>query len=163
MDDVTKMKNIWRFLFWFYITILFMVVVVKFRGSFMELSNTIASVKANRIDGLWNINLIPLRSIGPQLTHINEWWALKNILGNIIVFMPFGFLFPLAYPRGKGLIRMFVIAVFSTLLIENFQLITMLGAFDIDDIILNVLSMLTGYVLIVSLERFSFKGKHEQS
>lgn len=129
----------------------------------MELSNKIASVKANRIDGLWNINLIRPRSIGPQLTHINEWWALKNILGNIIVFMPFGFLFPLAYPRGKGLIRMFVIAVFSTLLIEIFQLITMLGAFDIDDIILNVLSMLTGYVLIVSLQLLPSKGKHEQN
>lgn len=129
----------------------------------MELSNKIASVKANRIDGLWNINLIPLRSIGPQLTHINEWWALKNILGNIIVFMPFGCLFPLAYPRGKGLVRMFVIAVFSILLIEIFQLITMLGAFDIDGIILNVLSILIGYILIVSLQLLYFKGKYQRN
>ena len=26
------------------------------------------------------------------------WWALKNLLGNLLPFIPFGFLLPIAYP-----------------------------------------------------------------
>ena len=65
------------------------------------------------------------------------WWALKNLLGNLLPFIPFGFLLPIAYPRIK--------AFFKVLFIEIFQYMTRLGSFDIDDIILNMVGVLSGY------------------
>ena len=149
-------KRIWKLLFWVYIVVLFIVVVIKFEGSFLRLINKIDSVKGNRAMGLWNINLTPFRSIGPQLARINQDWALINIAGNILAFVPFGFLLPLAYPKSRGVIRMFIIAFLSVLLIESFQLITMLGTFDVDDIILNVPSILLGYGIFILLQQFYF-------
>lgn len=149
-------NRIWKLLFWSYIAVLFVVVVIKFEGSFLGLIDKIDSVKRNRAIGFWNINLIPFRSIGTQLARINQDWALFNIVGNIIAFIPFGFLLPLAHPKSRGVIRMFIIAFLSVLSIETFQLITMLGTFDVDDIILNVPSILLGYGLLVLLQRFYF-------
>ena len=68
------------------------------------------------------------------------WWALKNLLGNLLPFIPFGFLLPIAYPRIKALVGMFAV-----LFIEIFQYMTRLGSFDIDDIILNMVGVLSGY------------------
>ena len=82
-----KSKKMIQIVWWLYICLLFVIVVVKFNGSFEELENRIIMFSSEETI---NFNLIPLRSIGVQLTHINEWWALKNILGNII---PFGFCF----------------------------------------------------------------------
>lgn len=149
-------KRIWKLLFWSYIAVLFVLVVIKFEGSFLSLIDKIDSVKSNRAMGFWNVNLIPFRSIGPQLARINQDWALFNIVGNILAFIPFGFLLPLAYPKNRGVIRMFTIAFLSVLLIETFQLITMLGTFDVDDIILNVPSILMGYGLLVLLQPLYF-------
>lgn len=149
-------KRIWKLLFWSYIAVLFVLVVIKFEGSFLSLIDKIDSVKSNRAMGFWNVNLIPFRSIGPQLARINQDWALFNIVGNILAFIPFGFLLPLAYPKNRGVIRMFTTAFLSVLLIETFQLITMLGTFDVDDIILNVPSILMGYGLLVLLQPLYF-------
>jgi len=68
------------------------------------------------------------------------WWALKNLLGNLLPFIPFGFLLPIAYPRIKAFFK-----VFAVLFIEIFQYMTRLGSFDIDDIILNMVGVLSGY------------------
>ena len=65
------------------------------------------------------------------------WWALKNLLGNLLPFIPFGFLLPIAYPRIKAFFKVFLVGMFAVLFIEIFQYMTRLGSFDIDDIILN--------------------------
>ena len=48
---------------------------------------------------------------------------------------------------------MLIIAFLSILSIETFQLITMLGVFDVDDIILNVPSILLGYGLSIMFQQ----------
>ena len=48
---------------------------------------------------------------------------------------------------------MLIIAFLSVLSIEIFQLITMLGVFDVDDIILNVPSILLGYGLSIMFQQ----------
>ena len=65
------------------------------------------------------------------------WWALKNLLGNLLPFIPFGFLLPIAYPRIKAFFKVFLVGMFAVLFIEIFQYMTRLGSFDIDDIILS--------------------------
>ena len=67
-------KAIW----WAYIILLFAIVVVKFKGSFAELSDRITLYSSQEAV---IFNLIPFRNIGVQIKHITQWWALKNLFG----------------------------------------------------------------------------------
>jgi glycopeptide antibiotics resistance protein len=139
-----------------YAAFLFLFVAVKFNGSFNDITSRVNSIMENRRDGIWNINLVPFRSIAPQLKYITEWWSLKNIIGNIILFIPLGFLVPLVYINAQRFYKTFIIIFLSVLLIESFQLFTMLGVFDIDDIILNCTGGIIGYFLFYILKRMVY-------
>lgn len=73
-----------------------------------------------------------------------EW---RNIVLNIVMFIPFGILLPLLYPKLRGSWRVIGICFCGTFLIEVCQLVTKRGIFEIDDIIHNVLGALIGYGL----------------
>lgn len=131
-------------LWWVYIALLFIFVVVKFKGSFYELSDRINSYSTQ---GSINYNLIPFRSMSVQIERITQWWALKNLLGNIIPFIPFGFLLPITYKKFSSAIKVLSTGFVSILLIEIFQFFTKLGNFDVDDIILNMIGIVCGYLM----------------
>ena len=133
-----------RIIWWVYIALLFIFVVIKFKGSFYELSDRINSYS---MQGSINYNLIPFRSMSTQITRITQWWALKNLLGNIIPFIPFGFLLPITYKKFSSAIKVLSIGLVSILLIEIFQFFTKLGNFDVDDIILNMIGIVCGYLI----------------
>ena len=139
-----------KILWWVYIALLFVFVVVKFKGSFYELSDRINTYS---MQGSINYNLIPFRSMSAQIERITQWWALKNLLGNIIPFIPFGFLLPVTYKKFSSAISIFVIGLASILLIEIFQFFTKLGNFDVDDIILNMIGIVCGYVIFLVINR----------
>ena len=148
-----KSKKMVQIVWWLYICLLFVIVVVKFNGSFEELENRIIMFSSEETI---NFNLIPFRSIGVQLTHINETWALKNILGNIISFIPFGFLLPIVYNKINSFFKFFASNILFILFVESFQFFTRIGCFDVDDIILNFVGSLCGY-LVLLLVKFLFK------
>lgn len=139
-----------KILWWVYIALLFVFVVVKFKGSFYELSDR---VNTYSMQGSINYNLIPFRSMSAQIERITQWWALKNLLGNIIPFIPFGFLLPVTYKKFSSAISVFVIGLASILVIEIFQFFTKLGSFDVDDIILNMTGIVCGYVIFLVIYR----------
>lgn len=69
-----------------------------------------------------------------------------NILGNVLAFAPFGFFLPLLNRHYRcGLIVTILTGVFS-LMIEFLQLNFKVGVFDVDDMILNTLGGLIGYI-----------------
>ncbi len=88
-----------------------------------------------------------------------------NILGNVLVFVPFGFLVPVIRKRRMNkqssgffhrTIRTFwlliCVTVFSfelSLFIETTQLITKIGCFDVDDLFMNTVGGLLGGILYV--------------
>ena len=139
-------------LWWVYIALLFVFVVVKFKGSFYELSDRINSYS---IQGSINYNLIPFRSMSVQIERITQWWALKNLLGNIIPFIPFGFLLPITYKKFSSAIKVLSMGFASILLIEIFQFFTKLGSFDVDDIILNMIGIVCGYLMFLVIDQVS--------
>lgn len=67
-----------------------------------------------------------------------------NFLGNILIFMPVGFLLPLVSGRNRWYWIVGVGLCFS-LSIEIIQLITARGCFDLDDIMLNTLGTAIGF------------------
>lgn len=81
-----------------------------------------------------------------------------NLLGNVVAFMPFGFLVPVMYrEQRKGVSftgHYFRSFLFVTLLgflfsfvIETIQLVTKVGCFDVDDLFLNTLGVVLGYII----------------
>ena len=101
-----------------------------------------------------NINIVPLYTIKQNLYLIlkqsNPYLvphAIINLLGNIIGFIPFGILLPLLLKRARTFKKFFFYAISGIVLIELIQLFTLRGSFDIDDLILNMLGSLIGYMI----------------
>ena len=67
------------------------------------------------------------------------------VVENVLLFIPYGFVCPWAFPWLRGFFRN-TFAVFVTSLgVETFQLITGRGYFQVDDILTNVLGGIIGY------------------
>lgn len=69
-----------------------------------------------------------------------------NIPGNIIAFMPFGFLVPYINEKYRRFWTMAILSFFFSQTIEVVQLITKVGCFDVDDIFLNTIGGIIGYI-----------------
>ena len=74
--------------------------------------------------------------------------AVLNIYGNILCFVPFGSYFAWIFRKKKSLfIKIFLMTFLFSFTIECIQLFCMIGIFDVDDLILNTLGGIIGYVL----------------
>ena len=90
-------------------------------------------------------NLIPFKTILPYL--MGKMGLLIggiNILGNIALLIPIGYLLPFVFHRLTTK-KALIIALAFCLLIECIQAILKIGIFDIDDVILNGLGFMIGY------------------
>ena len=102
----------------------------------------------------YHFNFIPFATMKRFLaaSSVSHSSRIINLLGNIIVFIPFGLCLPFLFPRKKLypvlLTFLFIFAV------ESLQLILRRGAFDIDDFILNAVGYGAGYFLYCFLQRF---------
>lgn len=76
--------------------------------------------------------------------NLDPWFFWSNILGNILVFMPFGFLLKHSgYTMTRGLLYGLALILF----IEGVQLVSGLGVFDVDDILLNGIGVFLGLLI----------------
>ncbi|WP_244192756.1 MULTISPECIES: VanZ family protein [Paenibacillus] len=64
-------------------------------------------------------------------------------MGNFVAFIPFGMFIPLLFRC--GFIRFISIFILCITMVETVQMISRLGAFDIDDILINTLGAAVGY------------------
>ena len=91
---------------------------------------------------------------------INRFWNMRytygwdvtivNLLGNVVCFMPFGFLLPTVSRKKifKNFLSVTLMAMLFSLGIETAQLLMKVGAFDVDDIFLNTVGGLAGYIFM---------------
>ncbi len=119
--------------------------MIKFHGNINQLVDTIQT-NYERGPG---INLVPFRTIETYISDMSFGVAFINILGNIIPFIPLGFLIPMAFPSQRKIIKTMILCLFLICSIEILQLSFFLGSFDIDDIILNQISCIIGYILFI--------------
>lgn len=68
-----------------------------------------------------------------------------NLFGNIVIFLPFGFFMPMA-SKYRSFWATAVNSLALSLLVETFQLLTKVGCFDVDDLVLNTLGGILGYI-----------------
>lgn len=71
-----------------------------------------------------------------------------NLFGNVLIFVPIGFFMPMASKYRSFFMTLFYSFGFS-LFVEAFQLITKVGRFDVDDLFLNTLGGILGYIVFV--------------
>lgn len=106
----------------------------------------------------YRYNLIPFKEIKRFImwsieSDVGFESMILNILGNIFFFTPLGFFVPAVCKfKNKGLWT-FLVALMSTLSVEIIQLITKIGSFDIDDILLNTLGAIIGYYMYVAAKK----------
>jgi glycopeptide antibiotics resistance protein len=71
---------------------------------------------------------------------------LTNIGGNVVGFMPYGFILPVITRRRRSGFLIILSGFCISLTVEVIQLVTKVGSFDVDDIILNTLGVALGYL-----------------
>lgn len=72
--------------------------------------------------------------------------VLQNLVGNVLVFVPFGFFMPMA-SRYRSFLTTAFYSFGISLCVEIFQLITKVGSFDVDDLLLNTIGGIVGYLI----------------
>lgn len=92
------------------------------------------------------LNLIPFKIISVCIGIDDFSFTMINIFGNIAVFAPLGFLLPLLWHRFERLLPTVLTCSLFSLLIEVIQYPLHRGT-DIDDLILNTVGALVGYLI----------------
>ncbi len=98
-------------------------------------------------------NYIPFKTIIPYLFGSAGWLiGGLNILGNILLLVPVGFLLPIIFQKMNWK-QVLLISILSGLIIEGMQVVLHVGIFDIDDVILNGLGVLLGFWLFLLFQK----------
>ena len=98
----------------------------------------------------YHYNLQPLFEIKRiwRSSHIlGMKYVILNFAGNVIAFIPFGYLLPKMVKKKPRLFHTVLFSFEFSLLVELTQLISRTGSFDVDDLILNTFGGLIGYIL----------------
>ena len=103
-------------------------------------------------------NLVPFKTILNLIINFKyfdlEVW-IYNLFGNIAAFMPLGLLLPAVMGMKRKLAATVIFSLVFLLAAETAQLIFRVGVFDIDDIILNMLGVLLGYMVYAFIVRLN--------
>lgn len=101
-------------------------------------------------------HIIRIKPIISTVWFIQEtisWFdIIKIVLGNVVMFIPFGFL-GWVFPQLNNLKRLIITFVSTIVIVEALQYFSRLGVFDVDDVILNTFGVFLGFLIRNFLER----------
>lgn len=106
----------------------------------------------NRIErNEYRYNLVLFQEIGRYYylgMNTGNWRLfIFNVIGNIVVFMPVGMFLPSLFSRCRNILFTTILGFEISLCVELVQLITRVGSFDVDDLLLNTLGGVCGIIL----------------
>lgn len=101
----------------------------------------------------FNVNLKPFESImlfvnGYQRGAVSLEALLRNIVGNMIVFMPMAYFLPFFFKKQRKWYWFTLTIIFIVFIVEVLQVLLRLGSGDIDDLLLNVSGALLMYIVL---------------
>lgn len=108
--------------------------------------------RASASQGEYRYNLIPFMEIQRFWKYrdkLGKYAVHANLLGNVIGFLPWGFILPVIKDRMRSGFLVILSGFMLSFTVESIQLVTKTGCFDVDDIILNTLGAAFGYLLFV--------------
>ncbi len=146
------MRNKRKVIFFIYLLIVIRLIIFKYP---YEQMRQIASTweKDVILEGLDTANFTLFKTIRMYIDYSYKLNSFENLVGNIVVFVPFGFLFPYVMKRGRNFFIMLLNAFIFVTGIEVFQLFSAFGAFDVDDILLNCFGAVIGYFLYLIFDK----------
>ena len=134
MNRLKRMKIV------FFIYIAVVVKVIIFKYPWAELQAIMAGWEKDVIlEGLDTANFTLFKTIKMYIKYSYMLNSFENLVGNVVVFIPFGFLLPYIQPRCSAF-----------------------GAFDVDDILLNCVGAAFGWIAYVEWEAFRKKWQEVQ-
>ena len=102
-----------------------------------------------------NVNLIPFNTISQYAYLLIEKTnvhllphAFINLFGNVVVFIPLGIFLPFLCEKLQSFKWLLLCSIAIILMVELIQLFTLMGSFDIDDLILNLFGIMIGFLLL---------------
>ena len=103
-------------------------------------------------DLLHHVNLIPLKTLYIHIEMISNPierdYAIRNLVGNLILFFPMGFYLPCLFSWVRGWKRFLLVMLGMLLAVELLQLMLLVGTFDVDDLLLNLIGAVCGFALL---------------
>lgn len=78
---------------------------------------------------------------------LGMWACFLNIFGNILAFMPWGYMFPEVSRSRRGFVEAMTAGFMLSFIIECTQFVFAVGSFDVDDLLLNTTGASLGYML----------------
>ena len=97
----------------------------------------------------YRYNLELFREIRRFITYreqLGMFAVFDNLLGTLLIFVPYGFFISMAAER-RGFFKTLFFSFGLSLCVELVQLATRVGSFDVDDILLNTIGGIFGYIL----------------
>lgn len=114
-------------------------------GNWASPAAMLASAR-ERLSNMEGIRLTPFSTLRQQLRTIHLDESRTQLLGNTLLFMPWGFFLPLLWRRFRGIFRMAGMCLLLTCFIESTQLFID-RTVDVDDLILNFAGSMVGAVV----------------
>jgi len=102
-------------------------------------------------------NFTPFLMMREIFTNGSLFSFVVNNIGNIVMFIPFGCLYPLAFPKRESFISVLLTGAFFSFSIETIQWFMKNRWSDIDDLILNTLGTIIGYTCYRGITRLKEK------
>lgn len=99
----------------------------------------------------YRYNLVLFKEINRFIEYREElgtFAVFANLFGNILIFVPYGFFISMA-STFRGFFKTLFYSFGLSLGVEIFQLFTRVGSFDVDDLMLNALGGVLGYLLFL--------------
>ena len=139
-------------MFFIYIAIVIKVIIFKYPWEDLK---AVADTweKGVILEGLDTANFTLFKTIKMYINYSYMLNSFENLAGNIVVFVPFGFLLPYVQKGAAKFPVLLLNAFLFVLGIEVFQLFSAFGAFDVDDILLNCFGASMGWVIYRVWER----------
>ena len=100
---------------------------------------------------IYRYNLIPFKEIERFWKHrdLLGMHSFYNLAGNVLGFVTAGFFIPMLWGKRRSFLFTICVTFEMSLAVEILQLCFRVGSFDVDDIILNTLGGILGFVLLI--------------
>lgn len=139
-----RTKRVLRIVFVLYFLVLLKVIVFKYPlGQLHRITQS--WTREVILEGLDTANFTLFKTIKMYIRYWGRLNSFENLFGNVLSFVPFGFLLPFLHKESRHWWVLLINAFCLVCSIELFQLITAFGAFDVDDILLNCAGSMLGY------------------
>lgn len=141
-----NMQPLWRFLFVLYAGLMLWLLFARSPGWDSDYEyRELLRMKTNLTPFFTINNYLNVLQNYPDSPEYGK--CLIELFGNVLMFVPAGWLLPKLFAPMRKFFYFLLTCLLAITFVEALQLLTLLGRFDVDDIILNIAGMLIGYII----------------